>query len=759
LSAAGVRQWSTYYGGTGTEQGNGIAADAAGNIAIVGSTTSAGAIATARGFQTTFGGIQDAFTAYLLNDGTVKWGSYYGGANLDYGQAVCFDLNSNVVIAGGSFSPAGIATANSLQPVIGGDYDAFMAKINPVGQTLWNTYFGGTFYDYANGVACDQAGQLTLAGYTSSTGNFGAGGISTSVSAQPSNAGGIYDAFISKFKVDTLVTVQQPFTDTLVCAGGSFSVSYVVAATPAPTAAFLPGNIFSAELSGPTGSFATPVIIGSMAATASGSIPVTIPAGSLGTGYRIRISASNPAFVSPDNYYDIHIVAALPASLPGSNSPSCIGGNIAFRDTAAYDIASWLWTGPAGFVSFLQNPVITAVTIANAGTYSVTTVHIGCPASTATTVVAVNNVFPPRPSVGHSFACAGNNLNLTASADTIAPGITFHWSGPAGFTSTLQNPVISGATVANSGIYYVTDTFAGCPSSLVPDTVLVAANTPVTATMTALNPGYITGRPGDTICVGTLVNFTASVYNGGSTPTYQWYAGGAPVIGAITNTWASASLTNGETVICVINSSALCPVPANAASNAIKMNVLENAPLVFITAGPGLHVTPGSTVVFTSAVYNGGIGPLYQWYKNGVAIPGASSSTYSLAAVNAPDTITLKVTSNMQCTVPDSFAISNALVAESNVGVTHISAALTNIGLFPNPNSGTFTIKGTLETDGEVGYQVTNLLGQVITSGSITPYNNALEKTISLGNMADGIYLLQLTQSGQDKIFRFSVAR
>jgi hypothetical protein len=113
----------------------------------------------------------------------------------------------------------------------------------------------------------------------------------------------------------------------------------------------------------------------------------------------------------------------------------------------------------------------------------------------------------------------------------------------------------------------------------------------------------------------------------------------------------------------------------------------------------------------------------------------------------------------MMCALPDSVATSNMIVAESNVGVTHLSAALSAIGLFPNPNNGSFTIKGSLVADDAVMYDVTNLLGQVVASGNLTVQNNTLDHTISLNNISDGIYLLRLQQNGQNKVFRFSVQR
>ncbi len=755
FNTLGTRVWGTYYGGAGTDLANGIAYDPVNNkIAIIGNTNSPASIASANGFQTAFGGLQDAFITYFDVTGNRLWGTYYGGLSVDYGQAICFDIYGNLIVAGGTFSVNGIANTNSFQPAIGGDYDAFVAKINPQGQTIWNTYFGGTFYDFANGVACDLTNQISVGGYTTSLGNYGSGGLSTAGAQQIANAGGPYDGFITKFKTDTFVLINQPFTDTLVCQGGPFNVSYTVYSAGAT---FQPGNTFTVQLSNAAGSFAVPVTIGSVAATGSGTIACTIPALTpLGAGYRIRIIASNPAFTSPDDHLNIVVQSAtLPGTTAGSNSPVCVGGDLHLYDNAPYSISTYSWTGPAGFLSASANPTLTLITLANAGTYSVTTVHNGCPSSSATVTVVVNSFIPPTPVATSSAGCAGGTLSLFANPDTTA-FVTYHWSGPLAFSSTAQNPSITSTTVSNAGYYFVQDTLQGCPSAQAFTLVTINPVLPVSVSISANTPYYV-GAPGDTICAGTMVNFTAHPVNGGPAPTYQWMTGPAsPVIGAVSSTWSSPTLTDGQQVFVVIHSSVDCPSALYTPSNKIAMNVISNSPLVYISAVPGIHVAPGSSITFLSSVYNAGIGPVYQWKKNGVAIPGANGNSFTLTGVTHMDTISLEVTSTMLCASPDSSS-SNLLFIGTNVGVANISAGFSNIGLFPNPNSGTFTIKGQLESTDQVTFEITNLLGQVMFRDETSVTDNELNKTIDLQHIPNGIYLLRLYQNGASKIFRFSV--
>jgi len=69
-----------------------------------------------------------------------------------------------------------------------------------------------------------------------------------------------------------------------------------------------PGNIFTAQLSDTSGSFANPVTIGTYGGGAddvAGTINATLPNNLYGSGYRIRVVSTNPAFSGPDNGSDI----------------------------------------------------------------------------------------------------------------------------------------------------------------------------------------------------------------------------------------------------------------------------------------------------------------------------------------------------------------------------------------------------------------------------------------------------------------------
>lgn len=117
-----------------------------------------------------------------------------------------------------------------------------------------------------------------------------------------------------------------------VCVGSTVQVVYTATGT------WGPGNVFTAELSDATGSFAAPVAIGSIASTTPMPITDTIPVGTAaGTGYRIRVTASTPATIGSANAQDITISI-------GNNAGA--GGNIFIcKNTGLYTLLNEL-TGP-----------------------------------------------------------------------------------------------------------------------------------------------------------------------------------------------------------------------------------------------------------------------------------------------------------------------------------------------------------------------------------------------------------------------------
>jgi len=170
----GVFQWATYFGGGGTDNGDGIAADALGNVIITGYTKSGLASPlpiTTGAFQTRLSsaGLEDAFLAKFNTSGNLVWSTYYGGTGDDHGYAIA--VQNNDIVFTGSTKSNGTFPVNPgcFQGTFGGGTsDAFLIKFGAAGNRIFGTYFGGTGNDVGYGINTNSS-NIVIAGETSGT--------------------------------------------------------------------------------------------------------------------------------------------------------------------------------------------------------------------------------------------------------------------------------------------------------------------------------------------------------------------------------------------------------------------------------------------------------------------------------------------------------------------------------------------------------------------------------------------------------------
>ena len=192
FNSSGVRQWATYYGGSGLEYDNTCEIDANGNVYLSGTTGSSTNIAF-NGHQNTYGGgDEDAFLVKFNSSGVRQWATYYGGFDGDGAAACAVDASGQVYIVGSTRSSANVSS-NGHQNVYLGDLEAFLVKFDGNGVRQWATYYGGNDFDAGRGCAIDANGNVYITGYTSSVGNISTSGSHQFVSNRTP------DAFLVKF--------------------------------------------------------------------------------------------------------------------------------------------------------------------------------------------------------------------------------------------------------------------------------------------------------------------------------------------------------------------------------------------------------------------------------------------------------------------------------------------------------------------------------------------------------------------------------
>jgi hypothetical protein len=687
FNASGSRLWGTYYG-DGYSSNFSLACDAQGNVYLGGATSSINGIATAGSFQDTLGGVVDGYIAKFNSTGIRLWGTYYGGYNYDAIWDIICDSKSNIYVTGYSASDNTISSVGSYQPQHGVLPDGFIAKFDSNGTRQWGTYYGGDKQDNLMGIAIDKRGDICLTGMSYSSTNmttpgawkktnttgassifakftpdgqrlwstyYGDGnsfgtciaidtadnyyicgetsaltGIATVNGSQTQYGGSSFDNFLLKALPDSLIYIE---CDTAICiAPGSMTDTFII--NYATVRSFYPGNIFTAQLSDSNGNFATPLVVGTITTTGSGMIKGAIPSSvKFSKGYKIRIVASSPFYISGNTSLEIAPISQIPVAT--GDTILCTGGKLQLFANSVTPGATYTWAGPNNFNSLLQNIIIDNVQLSNAGQYIVYADPIAC--KIADTLNVYVGLSPIKPDITvNSPLCESDTIRFSFRTGTDSTLYSLPWPNlhPIQFT---DSGVIDIANRTMTGTYIVTAVRGGCASA---DTADILVKIKPTLTAGSNSP----------LKSGEELRLLATVDSANS---FYW---------------------NG---------------PDSFSSN-------EQNP-----------------VIPFASKYKAGI------YAVKVMYDGCSST----------DTITVNIDG-------ESYLI-----------------------LFPNPNNGSFTIKGVLKKDQYVPMNVIDAVGQKIWSGETQTIKSVLDYTIDLPAAANGVYQLRLRADGNNIAIPFVVKK
>lgn len=467
----------------------------------------------------------------------------------------------------------------------------------------------------------------------------------------------------------------------------------------------------------------------------SGTASITVP-NTITSTARIMVRGTGKIFfdISNNNF------SIICGAVAGSDSPKCIGNTLNLTSSGG---TSYLWSGPNSFTSTLQNPTISSITSAVAGTYTVKVTSGTCTAS-ATTVVATNTVLgqPLAFTVSSTNICQGAS-NVTYTIPVVAGATSYTWSYSgtgATITGTSNSVTISFSASATSGNLSVTANNT-CGSSIA-RTLAINVNT-----IPSQPSAFTTSSP--TVCRGaTNVVYTIPTVLGAISYTWTYSGTGVTITGATNSILLSFSgiATSGSLSVIAVNNCG----NSVARTLAININDIPVQPSNFTTSSSAVCKGTANVVYTIPAVVEAAS---YVWTYSGtgatitgtgnsvnVSFSGtATSGSLSVVAINScgnSTARTLDISINDVPPRPTSFIDSSSVVCR---GATNVAYSIPTVA---GATSYVWTYSGTGATFTGTSNSVTVSFSNTATSGvlsvlAVNSCGNGIARTLAID--VDGI--------------------
>jgi Secretion system C-terminal sorting domain len=575
------------------------------------------------------------------------------------------------------------------------------------------------------------------------------------------------------FYRDDYNTITPGVLNSAYCAGSTITIPYTAMGSYNGAALFQAANVFTAELSDDTGSFANAVAIGTFTSRFSGSITVTIPASTpAGNGYRIRIVSSSPAVTGGDNGFDIRIENLALATISTTSATTfCAGDSALLQSTSIALGFAYQWQLNGADIAGATDSIY----VANAaGTYSLNTSNSCGTVASGTIIITII----PLPDTALTASgpvnfCLSDSVTLSAVANI---GNSYQWQ--------LNGVDITGAilpdlVVVNGGSYSVNISNAcGTVSSS-----SIAIN--ITATAVA---GTISSA-GSSFCQGDSLQLSAQLNAG---YTYQWQLNGADINGASGDSYYALAAGNYNVVVsnnCGIDTSLAVTITQNAlpvaiasaggattfcAGGSLVLNAstgtgytyqwqLNGADIIGETLSSLLVNSSGNYSVnvsnvcgtITSNIIAAVVNPLpavpqislqtdsllstvattYQWYFNGVLIPGATNSYY-IPTQNGDYTVA--ITDSNGC------ANTSAIFNMTSVGINNMSVNAV-MGLYPNPVKNVLNLQLNADKPEKMKLEIYSASAALLRQSYVV---STVTASMDVSDLSAGLYFVKLT--GED---------
>lgn len=713
--------WSTFYGGNSYEGTYTVDVDPFGNIFLCGYTNSANFPLQTMGtfFQSTFTS-ETGFILKFNNTGTLLWSTYFGPASATY---LASDHLGNVFLCGTATStlfPA-VNASTYFQGSSGGGIDAFIAKFDNLGSCVWSTFYGGSNTDLATSICTDNLGNAFLIGYT----------FSTDFPIQ--NAGTYFEPIISGANSGFVVKFDN--------SGNRLWATYLKGLKEPVIKSDINENIFITGFANSLiplyNSGGTSYFQGSISGSTDAFVIKFDNLGNqlLGTYYG-GTGADNATSLETDRYGNVFICGVTNSSnFPVQNAgsyyqPTMVGvqNDIFILKFDSMSTRKWAtYIGGSRFEYQSEKDNITIDTCGNVF-LGFTTQSRNVPLQPAcdggmfdnsidTSIASnYNNVYLVRFSNNGNllwstyFGGDGKSFRSALGADKF--GSVFfsgEWNGvvnPATYPLVYpSSPTFTSPFMGFEDLYIAKFTNNLAPQNFSYTNICVSDTNP----LPVLASGFLAG----------------GMYSGSPGLNINSYTG------QITS---SLSTLGTHTVIYHL-APCYCPGAAQVAIGTATVSLL---------AVPVISIAGQSTICLKeSATYTASGASSYTW-SNGSNSPTISviPSTYS------PIVYTVSSLANNGCVSKKTIAIT----VSKCTAIDDIEIDGTKIVIYPNPNSGKFTIY----SDANIVLELTNEIGQVMQQIELTEKN---ERKIEIQNMAEGVYFIKDNNSKQKSNYKIVVSK
>ena len=696
----------SYLGGTHQDEGQGIALDALGNAYVTGQTRSTDFPTTTGALQTVLKGSSDAFVTKFNPSGGLAYSTYLGGSNPDQGWGIAADASGNAYVTGtpssnrdfpslnnptarssvfvAKVNPAGsalvyatlipgaifgsdigidasgnayvtghtnvdfLATVNAAQPTRGGDFDAFITKLDPTGSSIiYSTYVGGISVDTAESIAVGPSGEACIIGATFSN-NF------PTVNPFQPTLRGSSDVFIAKFNPAGSVVYSTYLGGTgsergqgiaVDTAGNAYATGEASSDFPVvnPVQAGNNGDVFITKLN-PGGSA---LIYSTLFGGNNEDLGFDVTIDGSGSAYVAGITKStnfptvNPAQPASSGSFDGFI--AKISEVPPNQAPIARCKDV----TKAADNNNQATINPGEIDDGSSDPDNDPITLTlnPAGPFALGTTTVTLTVSddeqasdSCTSTVTIVDRTPPVITCPANISMEGNVLNEcsslvtlnTATATDNVPGVTV--SGERSDNLALDAPYPLGTT---SIIWTASDT-AGNESTC-----------SQTITITNRNPEVtITNPPSGAIYpVGTPVNFAGNFTdNAGGTHTAIWTFDNIIAAGSVDESTGSVTASRSFTAAGVylvslsINDSCGGAGMANTVNGLTAMIVVYDPNGGFVTGGGWIDSPSGAYTLNPSLVGRASFGFVSKYLAGASSPAGNAEFQFRIANFNFKST-------------------------------------------------------------------------------------------------------------------------